>query len=563
MLPIHGAYSVLVGRKMKQTLAIGICVMLFGSTVLAINSQNEEIQAVEISDNPYSEMDIIAQWHFDEGSGQWTQDSSGNGNHGVLGSINGTDDNDPSWANGLIGKALLYDGDDYSDMGKQVSEMVASYPEYTFEMWFQPDIWNPHGGILSNYNGSTDSSFQFYAVGNPGMYEWTWDSKNDKWGGYSLDYSICPGTWSQLVVTKGYYERIRVLNGYDRARNTYPHDNTKLRDSSANTFIGNEGNPLLGMAGFHGFIDEVTIWSRSFTLSEIQQRYYDMLNGPETATATGPQGADHNPKITIIYNWTGTPTAVDLYYSNDTGCSWNYLGTDTSIDGSYDWEPESNPAPNPSKYYWIANAKGGADDVGIPADGTVPEAGPFNWKTFDLNTVSPPRGDGSGYWTFVSVPLTVSGDITTIFNDALYGDGGTTWDYAMWYDANDAADPWKSYMVNKPESLNDWVCFDNTMGIWLHIISNGGDGVLTAGEGIMPVSTTIYLCAGWNMVGYPTSYATMTVADALSGIGVDKVEVFDPSDPYMTKEVGPTYIMMPGEAYWVHVLADAVWVVDW
>jgi hypothetical protein len=64
------------------------------------------------------------------------------------------------------------------------------------------------------------------------------------------------------------------------------------------------------------------------------------------------------------------------------------------------------------------------------------------------------------------------------------------------------------------------------------------------------------------MVGYPT-LTNETVANALWGTGVDIVMVCDTSEPYNIKEVGPTYLMKPGEGYWVHVPFDTVWVVDW
>jgi len=234
------------------------------------------------------------------------------------------------------------------------------------------------------------------------------------------------------------------------------------------------------------------------------------------------------------------------------------------VDGSYYWTPQSNPGPKPSKYYWIANAKNGADDVGIPANGTPPEAGPFNWKCWDTcgNAPTPLSGSTSN-WFFISVPLDISGDLATVFDDTAYGDGGTTWDYIQWYDPTDVSDPWKSYSIYRPDTLNDNVNVDNTMGFWIHLTSNDGDGVLTAGQGTQPVTTTIQLHAGWNLVGYPTQDETRTISDVFWGTGVDHIEVFDPSAPYRLKTVSPSHIMQPGEGYWVHVAADTTWTVDW
>ncbi len=55
----------------------------------------------------------------------------------------------------------------------------------------------------------------------------------------------------------------------------------------------------------------------------------------------------------------------------------------------------------------------------------------------------------------------------------------------------------------------------------------------------------------------------MTVVDALWGTGADRVEVFNDLAPYRISEVSPTYIMRPGEGYWVHVPADTIWIINW
>ena len=32
---------------------------------------------------------------------------------------------------------------------------------------------------------------------------------------------------------------------------------------------------------------------------------------------------------------------------------------------------------------------------------------------------------------------------------------------------------------------------------------------------------------------------------------------------YYLKELESEYIMKPGEGYWVHVVADTIWTIDW
>ena len=47
---------------------------------------------------------LVAEWHFDEGSGSVVEDSSGNGNDGVIYGA--------TWVDGKYGNALSFDGVD-------------------------------------------------------------------------------------------------------------------------------------------------------------------------------------------------------------------------------------------------------------------------------------------------------------------------------------------------------------------------------------------------------------------------------------------------------------------
>jgi hypothetical protein len=117
-------------------------------------------------------------------------------------------------------------------------------------------------------------------------------------------------------------------------------------------------------------------------------------------------------------------------------------------------------------------------------------------------------------------------------------------------------------MLSKPISLNDLTDVNETMGVWLYIESGSlGDGYINV-SGVVPSSTIINLKAGWNMVGYP-SLVGRQISDALAGTGYDGVEGYNATAPYRLDPLADTYLMKPGEAYWVHVPADTVWVVDW
>ena len=151
-------------------------------------------------------------------------------------------------------------------------------------------------------------------------------------------------------------------------------------------------------------------------------------------------------------------------------------------------------------------------------------------------------------WNLVSIPLEMAD--TSVLNVLASISG--QWDTVKSYDATDYMDHWKTFRVGS--SMNDLVSIDNTMGFWIHATAACN---LTV-SGAIPVSTSIPLYAGWNLVGYPTLNENMTVGEALWGTGADSVEVFDPVSPFI-REVGSTYVMTPGNGYWVHVVADTVW----
>ena len=61
-------------------------------------SQNSNLSIIKNLQNG-----LVGYWRFDEGSGSIAYDYSGNGNNGTL--ING-----PTWVDGILGKALEFDG---------------------------------------------------------------------------------------------------------------------------------------------------------------------------------------------------------------------------------------------------------------------------------------------------------------------------------------------------------------------------------------------------------------------------------------------------------------------
>jgi uncharacterized membrane protein/predicted GH43/DUF377 family glycosyl hydrolase len=156
-------------------------------------------------------------------------------------------------------------------------------------------------------------------------------------------------------------------------------------------------------------------------------------------------------------------------------------------------------------------------------------------------------------WNLISLPLVQADTSVPAVLASIEGQ----WDMVKYYDAGDFMDPWKSFRING--TANDLAEIDHTIGFWLHALANT---TLTV-YGTVPTATDIQLLAGWNLVGYPTLNINTTVADALFGTGYDRIEIYDAGAIGMISEINGSYVMMPGEGYWVHVPGDAVWAVSW
>lgn len=176
-----------------------------------------------------------------------------------------------------------------------------------------------------------------------------------------------------------------------------------------------------------------------------------------------------------------------------------------------------------------------------------PLVGPFELLEFNI-----PLQQG---WNLISLPYIQADESIDKVLKSIEG----KWNIIMLYDPLDVGSEWGSNATFKPPSLNDFDTMNHRTGYWIHVIE---PNVTLTVTGSKPASTYIPLYAGWNLVGYP-SLTNETVGNALFGTGADTVMVWDPSEPYNIREVGPTHIMRPSEGYWVHGPMDSYWIVDW
>jgi hypothetical protein len=269
------------------------------------------------------------------------------------------------------------------------------------------------------------------------------------------------------------------------------------------------------------------------------------------------------------------------------GSAFDYFGNsvsiygDTAVIGSYYDDVGANG--DQGSAYVYGRDEGGTGNWGqvttlTASDGAASDMFGNSVSVFGDTIVSGANGDdigastdqGSAYifrislsynillnegWNLVSLPLTQQ---DTSIDNALNSILGK-WDCIQAYNTTDH-DHWKTNSTFRPYQLNDLDSLDHRIGFWINITESG---VILTVNGNVSGSTNILLYAGWNLVGYPT-LTKRTIQDALAGTGYDvPVEGFNASAPYRIFPLADTYMMQPGEGYWVHVPADTVWVVDW
>jgi parallel beta-helix repeat protein len=182
---------------------------------------------------------------------------------------------------------------------------------------------------------------------------------------------------------------------------------------------------------------------------------------------------------------------------------------------------------NATGYQPVANVPKGTN---LYVDNFTGEGDPNNYFyqicSIDLNNLTNCSKNQAGKFTrhllsgpnLVSIPLIQSNEnIETVLQTM-------KWDKAWTYDSS--AQKWKSHMTFKPYKgeLNK---VNTSMSIWINVLEQSN---LTV-AGIVPSSTSIYLYAGWNLVGFPSFNVTYSVSDLKATVGVESIEGFDALTP--------------------------------
>jgi hypothetical protein len=251
---------------------------------------------------------------------------------------------------------------------------------------------------------------------------------------------------------------------------------------------------------------------------------------------------------------------IDVYAYNESWLDWEWVSYgETGSDGSYlvdglltdDFRVEfSDPLAQleTESYNGQPNISSGDDVPVILGETTSGINATLEYKSMTKNFQIAPD------WNLISSPLMASEHISVTL-ESLNGNYEIAWAY----EGCDTSDQWKKYNPSDPPYTNDLTAMETDNGYWLQ-------GYITdtlTVSGFQALSTTITLCPGWNLIGYPSpnSEKVTTVLLPIEGKYdlVYTYDGFDINDPWKSYTPGaPPQLndlkkMDPGYGYWIHM----------
>lgn len=201
----------------------------------------------------------VAYYRLDDASGTSAADATGLGNTGTL-------TNTPTWTTGKINGALSFAAasNQYVDCGTALNPAAISYSAWINATSFP----NSYNAIVARQGSANHFSLLLVkSTGKLAIYMGN--------GAALLDYdgtgtnTLSTSTWYHIVCT---YDSTAGLVGYvNGSSDGTAAANGTLTTDAVSTYIGE--NPTFSTRGFNGIIDEVGIWNRALTSTEVTTLY--------------------------------------------------------------------------------------------------------------------------------------------------------------------------------------------------------------------------------------------------------------------------------------------------
>ncbi len=203
----------------------------------------------------------------------WTGDNTANDKENLN---NGTINSGVTYSAGEVGQAFSFNGVD-GLMQATTTDLPTGNADRTLELWvkinaFQADVPDPSSPLESFFAGygNFGSGGQTYQLGTAGNILYF-----SSWGSEIVGPSLQINKWYHVAVTNVANSETLYLNGSSIASGT-----TGINTPSGTSFdIGRVQGGLGDIRKLNGSVDEVTIYNRALSASEIKTIYNAGING--------------------------------------------------------------------------------------------------------------------------------------------------------------------------------------------------------------------------------------------------------------------------------------------
>ena len=330
----------------------------------------------------------IAEWKFEEHSGIYAYDSSGNGNTGTLTNME-TSGDDSDWTVGKIGSALDFDGsDEYVNLGTPSNLMSLTYP-LTIESWAKPSTLIQDGVIMSLDVNDSNSDIAFGIYGSSSDIIFVGRSTYD-YGLSGVSTYLTADIWQHWVIV--FTDTTHISFYLDGVKKTLADVNNYYSATNNNIGARQNGAALT----FNGKIDQVRIFDYARTPAQIAWDYnkgkpiahYKFDKG-EGTIAYDSSGNGNNGTITpgTLGQTTVGSVKVDantMWYNGRVGkqnYSLSFDGTDDYVDCGTTLNLGANDF---TMSFWLNRTGGYIQYQMIASKGVYSEVG--QWYLYNYNS---------------------------------------------------------------------------------------------------------------------------------------------------------------------------------
>ncbi len=230
----------------------------------------------EGADQPYY-VGMVGEWHLDECSWDGTSgeilDSSGTGAHGESHNMESQDGPERSVGRICHCAALNLDGvlNQYITLGNQAFDNLG---DFSLSMWFR--IENLSSSITPLFSGARAGAYNNMLIylNSSGTAFLTW-LNNIQTGNFSIGSSVADGLWHHVVWVRQSASGVETiyLDGSPLNDSNAAGNSSSISLDSGGVIIGQEQDSLGGGFDsnqvFHGWIDEVMVYNRTLSQSEV------------------------------------------------------------------------------------------------------------------------------------------------------------------------------------------------------------------------------------------------------------------------------------------------------